>query len=102
MPRPGKCAVDYFTHPGIIASIGYLHRMDHDTLSWFKPDAAILCSGMNGGSYTELTPAVAQSFENPSRKILEKFGTAAGLPWSKAVNEAVVPVRSTLKVEPAG
>ena len=55
---------------------GYLNRMDYDTLSWFKPDAATLCFGMNDGSYTLLTPAIAQNFETPSRKILEKFKAA--------------------------
>jgi len=68
---------------------GYLGRMDNDTLSWFKPDAATLCYGMNDGGYVKLTPEIAKGFETPSRGILEKFkaiGTATVLGGPGAVD----------------
>ena len=55
------------------SSRGFLNRMDNDMLSWFKPDAATICYGMNDGQYTKIRPDIEKGFEDPSRKILEKL-----------------------------
>jgi len=52
---------------------GYVSRMANDTLSWFKPDAATICYGMNDGRYTKITPEIEKAFEDPSIAALKKF-----------------------------
>ena len=55
---------------------GFLGRMDNDMLSWFTPDVATICYGMNDGQYTKIRPDIEKAFEDPSRKILEKLKAA--------------------------
>lgn len=55
---------------------GFLNRMDNDMLSWFKPDVATFCYGMNDGQYTKIRPDIEKSFDDPSRKILGKLKAA--------------------------